>query len=114
MSKNEIEEKGIMNSIPVMKENRITKVSRVIIWLFILMLSYLSILNVIQGTIIRPWAFLIVFFGFMLFALGKLSVILKKKKISFGSKLMSENMANIYRLGYWFMIFGLLATFTPI
>ncbi len=34
-----------------------------------------------------------------------------KKWISFGSRRMTEIMGNIYRLGYWFMVVGLLFTF---
>jgi hypothetical protein len=53
----------------------------------------------------------IVLIGFLLFLVGKLSVILHKQRISFGTRLMSERMANCYRLGYWLMAVGVLITF---
>jgi hypothetical protein len=49
--------------------------------------------------------------GLLLFLTAKISVI-RKRKISFGTGLMSEGMANLYRVGYWLMIVGILVTFT--
>lgn len=100
-----------MNSLPVMKENRPTNIVKTFSWLLIAMLGLGAILNIYFGNVTHPKAFFIVLLGFILFAAGKLSVILRKQKISFGSKLMTENMANLYRIGYWLMVVGLLATF---
>jgi hypothetical protein len=102
-----------MNSIPIMKENRPTRLIKIAGWLLIIALLIAASYNISQGNVIRPTAFFIMLLGFILFAIGKLSVIIRKKKISFGTGLMSENMANLYRLGYWLMIAGLLATFAP-
>jgi hypothetical protein len=35
----------------------------------------------------------------------------KEHWINFGTKRMTENMANLYRLGYWLMIVGVVYTF---
>ncbi len=102
-----------MHSVPVMKENRPTNIVKIFGWLLIAMLGLGAILNIYYGNDTHPKAYWVVLVGFILFAIGKLSVILKKKKISFGTKLMAENMANLYRIGYWLMIVGLLATFAP-
>jgi hypothetical protein len=53
----------------------------------------------------------VVLLGFGLFSLAKLSVILHRQRISFGTRSMSARMANAYRLGYWLMVCGTLATF---
>ena len=42
---------------------------------------------------------------------SKLAVILYRERISFGTRLMTTPMANMYRLGYWLMVVGILATF---
>jgi hypothetical protein len=54
---------------------------------------------------------MIVLLGFGLFSLAKLSVILHRQRISFGTRSMSARMANAYRLGYWLMACGMLVTF---
>ena len=100
-----------MQSVPVMKENRPSILLKAFSWLLIAALAIGATLNIYSGNVTHPKAFVVVLVGFILFGIGKFSVILKKKKISFGPKLMSENMANLYRLGYWLMIVGLLATF---
>ena len=102
-----------MHSFQIMKEHRLTIVTRVLIWLLIVSLGIGAAYNVINGTATRPGAFYIVLVGFILFATGKLSVILRKRKVSFGTKLMTQGMANLYRFGYWLMVVGLLATFAP-
>lgn len=88
-------------------------VTRMLTWLLIVVLGISAAYNVINGTATRPGAFYVVLVGFILFATGKLSVILTKQKVSFGTRLMSEGMANLYRFGYWLMVVGLLATFAP-
>ena len=101
-----------MHSVPVMKENQPSRLLKISSWLLIAALGIGAILNIYYGNVAHPQAFLVVLIGFILFAIGKLSVILNKQKISFGPKLMTENMANLYRTGYWLMIFGLFVTFT--
>ena len=102
-----------MHSVPLMKENQPSNFLKIVIWLTLGALVIGTLLNIYYGNVSHPKAFFVVLVGFVLFAIGKLSVILKKRTISFGTNLMSENMANLYRLGYWLMIVGLLATFAP-
>jgi hypothetical protein len=100
-----------MAPLPIMKENRISPVGRFFVYLIIGLACLSAVYNIGAGHVARPMAFLIVLAGFVLFLSSKLSVILKKKLISFGSKPMSETMGNFYRIGYWLMIVGLLYTF---
>ena len=100
-----------MHSVPLMKENQPSNFLKIISWLTLAALAIGVLLNIYYGNVTHPTAFIVVVAGFILFAIGKLSVIIKKKKISLGPKLMTENMANLYRMGYWLMIVGLLATF---
>lgn len=72
-----------------------------------------AVANVIQDKVAHLSSFIIMLIGFVLFIISKLSVIIKKKWISFGTRSMSAWMANLYRIGYWLMIFGFLATFAP-
>ena len=101
-----------MHSVPVLNEQP-SNFLKIVIWLTLAALGIGAIVNIYYGNVTNPKAFLVVLVGFILFAISKLSVILKNKKISFGTKPMYENMANLYRLGYWLMIVGLLATFAP-
>jgi len=100
-----------MSPYPIMKENKISPVGRFLIYVVIGLAFISAIYNIVSGHVVRPMAFLIVLVGFVLFLISKLSVVLKKKFVSFGSKLMTENMGNLYRIGYWLMIVGLLYTF---
>ena len=70
-----------------------------------------AVWNMANGEVHRPAAFVLVLLGFSLFAVAKLSVILKKKRISLGPGLMTTPMANFYRFGYWLMAVGVLTTF---
>ena len=67
--------------------------------------------NFIQGDVKHPALFFVIVFGFLLFLIAKLSVIIPKKKVSFGTNLMSTSMANLYRLGYLLMVLGAILTF---
>jgi len=102
-----------MNSIPVMKENKPGLVSKILVWMLIPLAGFSAVYNILSGNVVRPTAFYFVIGGFILFAIGKLSVIVKKQRVSFGSKLMSQNMANLYRVGYWLMFIGIIFTFVP-
>ena len=102
-----------MNSIPIIKENKPGLVSKILVWLLIPLAGFSAIYNILSGNVVRPPAFYLVFGGFILFAIGKLSVIVKKQRVSFGSKLMSQNMANLYRVGYLLMFIGIIFTFVP-
>ena len=70
-----------------------------------------AVINITRGEVPHPWSFVIVIVGFILFLAAKLSVILSRKWISFGTRLMTTRMANVYRVGYWLMVVGVLATF---
>jgi hypothetical protein len=102
-----------MNSIPVMKENKPGIVSKILVWLLIPLAGFSAAYNILSGNVLRPAAFYLVIGGFLLFTIGKLSVIVQKKRVSFGTKLMSQNMANLYRVGYWLMFVGIIFTFVP-
>lgn len=100
-----------MTPIPIMKENRISLVGRLFIYVIIGLAALSALYNIGTGRVVRPTAFLVVLAGFVLFFISKLSVISRGRLISYGSKPMSENMGNLYRTGYWLMIAGLLYTF---
>ena len=84
-------------------------VGRTAIWILIACMCAVAIDNVIRGDV--RYSFVIVLLSFGLFSLAKLSVILHRQRISFGTSLMSTRMATAYRLGYWLMVCGTLATF---
>ncbi len=95
----------------IMKENDLTPFGKIAILLVVLLIFASVGTNIIQGNVSHPAAFWITIGGFILFVIAKLSVILHKRWVSFGSSLMTENMANLYRLGYWLMAVGVLLTF---
>lgn len=99
-----------MRNEPIMKENKPRILTKIAGWLVIISMSASAIANILLGRAIRPWAFFIVLMGLVLFTISKYSMI-KKKTVSFGTQDMSENMANLYRLGYGLMVVGLIATF---
>jgi hypothetical protein len=72
---------------------------------------FLSVRNIFIGHVERPFAFVICLIGFFCFLISKLSLIRKGVFFSFGTKRLSENMSNIYRIGYWLMAVGLVITF---
>jgi hypothetical protein len=94
-----------------MKENELSRIGKFAIVSFIIVVAISAIGNIYNGHVKHPSAFWVVLLGFVLFTVAKVPVILHKRFISFGSSLMTENMANVYRLGYWLMIVGLLFTF---
>lgn len=69
------------------------------------------VFNITKGQATNPYALFVAFAGFACFSIAKISVISKGHKFSFGTKLMSEGMANLYRLGYWLMAVGVMLTF---
>ncbi len=71
----------------------------------------ITIHHIFTGEVKNPYAFFITLLGFILFSVSKVSVILKKKWITFGTKQLTENMANLYRIGYWLMVVGIILTF---
>jgi fumarate reductase subunit D len=71
----------------------------------------LVVRNVLLGHVDQPYAFAICIIGFFCFLISKLSLFRKGVLFSFGRKRLSENMGNLYRIGYWLMAFGLVMTF---
>lgn len=82
-----------------------------VILLFVIPVIFITIQNIIKGEVSHPYSFIISLVGFALFLISKISLFLKGTLISFGSKKLTENMANLYRLGYWLMAVGLIFTF---
>lgn len=94
------------------RENEFSPVGKFSVVLLLGALTVSSFANILLKHVPHPGAFAIICFGFLLFLISKLSVILRGKLISFGPRFMTENIGIIYRLGYWFMILGFLLTFT--
>ena len=95
----------------IMKENDLTPFGKTAILLVVLLSFAAAGNNIVQGRVSNPAAFWITIGGFSLFLIAKVSVIRHKQWVSLGSSLMTENMANLYRLGYWLMAIGVLLTF---
>lgn len=95
-----------------MRENELSMFSKIgIIVALLIPMIIIAIGNIYYQEIYHPEFLGVVLFGAILFSIGKLSVITEKKIISFGPRLMTENMANLYRLGYFLMILGILLMF---
>ena len=98
--------------VKIMKEHELSKFGKIAsILIFVIPAIISAIVNIATHTVPNPWAFFVVIIGFALFLFAKISVIRKKKLVSFGTSYMTEGMANLYRLGYWLMVFGILLTF---
>jgi hypothetical protein len=82
-----------------------------VIILLVIPASFITVRNIIIGEVANPYAFVICIVGFLLFLISKVSVFRKGALVSFGTKRLSENMENLYRLGYWLMAVGLIFTF---
>ncbi len=95
----------------MMRENELSLFGKVAIVLLVVWMTVGAALNIARGEVRHPVAFFVVLVGFILFLVAKLSVISRKKRISFGTSKMTENTANAYRVGYWLMIVGILFTF---
>jgi len=95
----------------LMRENELSVLGK---FFFVGLLAFVGVssaANIYNGHVPNPMAFVVVLAGFMCFLIAKASIIFHKKKVSFGCRLMSENIANLYRLGYWLMVVGVLLTF---
>ena len=96
----------------IMKENDLTLFSNISFVLLVILPAFAAAgINITQRSVPNPAAFGLVIGGFLLFLIAKLSVIRYKQWVSFGASLMTENMGNLYRLGYWLMAVGVLLTF---
>lgn len=101
-----------MTKVPLMKENEFSMVGKFSTLLLCLIFAGTAIINISRQNVPNPYAFFVMIFGFILFMIAKLSNVKKNNLISLGTFNMSANMSNLYRLGYWFMVVGLLLTFT--
>jgi hypothetical protein len=99
----------------LMKENELSKPAKLLVGTSLAMLTGLAAVGAVQnaahGVVKHPWCFLIALLGLLCFLFPKLAVIRHKKWLSFGTRLMTEDQANCYRVGYLFMAFGVLFTF---
>ncbi len=93
-------------------ENEFSRPTKIALALLVILPTIaITIHHIFTGEVKNPYAFIITLIGFILFSISKVSVILKKKWISFGTKQLLDNMANFYRLGYWLMVVGIILTF---
>ncbi len=100
----------------LLKENELSKPAKVIVGVAIVIAiafaTTTAARNVTGGVVVRPWALGIVLIGFICFLVPKLTVIREKRRLSFGTRLMTNPQANLYRLGYFLMGIGLLLAFS--
>lgn len=97
-----------------MKEHEFSVIGKVaVVLLLVLGLVVPAVQRLARGEVQHPWALPLVLIGFLFFAIAKLSVVCRTQWISFGSRRMTDNMANLYRLGNWLMVVGILLTFAP-
>jgi uncharacterized membrane protein YoaK (UPF0700 family) len=101
-----------MSGKMLMKENEFSPIGKAATILLITLIAISAVINILRHEVPHPFASIISLVGFTLFFIAKVKVIRNVKIISFGTKYMTENLSNVYRLGYWLMIFGILLTFT--
>jgi len=97
--------------VSLMKENEFSPIGKISTIILVVILGSSAVFNIFRQSVPHPYAFLVVLIGFILFLAAKISNLKKKKLISFGTKEMSEKMSNLYRVGYWLMVVGLMLTF---
>lgn len=94
-----------------MYENQFSPIGKAATVLLLILVAIGAVVNIARGEVPHPYAFVVVLFGFSLFLVAKLSVVGRKKWITFGPGLMRPGMADLYRVGHWFMVVGVLLTF---
>jgi hypothetical protein len=82
------------------------------VFLLIIPVFFITFENIIRGEVYHPYTFAICLIGFALFLTSKISLFINGNWIQFGTKDLTENMGNLYRLGYWLMMVGSIITFT--
>ena len=95
----------------VFKENQLSFLGKAVVLAILFAVILSALCNIYHGTVSNPKAFFITLAGLLCFAISKDSLLAKRIWISLGPGRMSENMANLYRLGYWLMIVGIIFTF---
>ena len=93
------------------RESEFTLFSKIFVVLVFGLVAGVAVLNIWQGDVRNPLAFGLTLLGFSIFVVAKLSVIRGKALISFGTRAMTPDSANLYRLGYWLMVVGAVLTF---
>ena len=101
---------GILEA-QMMRENELSTVGKVLVTVIVFVISVSAAIRLMRGEVRHPESLWILALGLILFVIAKLSVILRGKWISFGSRPMTNAMGNTYRIGYWFMIVGILIMF---
>ena len=92
-------------------ENELSRFAKIAVtFLFVIPLLLVTISNIIKMNASYPSAFIVSLAGFALFLISKISLFIKGTWTGFGTKKLSEDMANLYRLGYWLMAVGLIFT----
>ncbi len=93
-------------------ENELSRFAKVaLVLLLVFPVIFVTIQNIIRGEVHHPYAFIICLVGFAIYLISKISLFSKGKWIGIGTKKLTENMGNLYRLGYWLMAVGLIFTF---
>ena len=95
----------------LLRENEFGVIGKALTIVCVIVVAALALLNAGRGEVPHPWFFSVAVAGCLLFLAAKISVIVTKRRISFGSGEMTPAMANTYRAGYWLMCVGTLATF---
>ena len=99
----------------LMRENELSKPVKVILGVAVVIALGVAVKvaaqNGVDGVVTRPGALGVGLAGFVCFLLPKLSVVREKKFVSFGTRLMTNQQANFYRLVYFLMGMGLLLAF---
>jgi FtsH-binding integral membrane protein len=93
------------------RENELSVFSKVAISIIISLAACSAVVNIYRGVVPSPPYFVVTLAGMVLVFFAKFSVIYKCFIFSFGADRMSGGMANIYRVGYWLMVVGILCTF---
>ncbi len=93
-------------------ENEFSRPIKIALTLLVILPTIaITIHHIFTSEVKNPYAFLVTLIGFILFSIPKIYSILKRKWVTFGTKQLSENMANLYRIGYWLMVMGIIWTF---
>ena len=97
----------------IFTENELSSIAKALIYFVIItLLLIITIPNMVSGEVKRPLAFFIVLPGFCLFLIAKITLFRNGLWFSLGTKQMTEGMSNLYRIGYWLMVVGLIFTFS--
>ena len=93
------------------RENEFSIFGKASIYILLVLIALASTSNIFHGIVPNPYLSAITLVGFLMFFVAKASVISKGIKFSFGTRNMTNLMANLYRLGYWLMFVGIVLTF---